>query len=341
MRITVVSTPIFSLPLGNYGGLEHIAYQTAEGLAKKGHEVTLIAPDGSYCSGCRIINNGAAGQIDEKRAFSLYRDHLLDQDVIIDETWMKFSYLLKAMGELKCPVLGVMHAPVNTMYGSLPPVENPCIVCISDDQANHFEALFDRKARVCKNGIDVNFYRSIGIPRTDRYLFLARFSTIKGPDLAIQACLEAGVGLDLVGDTSITNEPEYLEKCKKMCDGKQIKLIGPASRGECVYWFSQAKALLHLNQRFREPLGLAPLEAMSCGCPVIAWDRGAMRETIVDGKTGILVNSLKEAVEVIKQDGINKDIRNFCRQQAEKFTVDRMVNRYEELCIEAIQTGGW
>ena len=57
-------------------------------------------------------------------------------------------------GRLKVPVLCVLHAPVDTMLKSLPPgVDKPCFVCISEDQRNHFEALFNQEARVCHNGI--------------------------------------------------------------------------------------------------------------------------------------------------------------------------------------------
>ena len=208
----------------------------------------------------------------------------------------------------------------------------------------HFEALYGREARACYNGIDLDFYRATGIPRTDRFLFLARFSTIKGPLLAIQACKEAGVGLDLVGDVSITNEPDYLEQCKLAADGKQIRFVGPASRSECVHWFSQALCLLHPNRDYREPFGLAPVEAMACGCPVIAWRYGALRETIKHEETGILVSSLPELVEAIrkiKTMGVNPESRVHFRTWASRFSIQNMIDRYEQLCQEAVTTGGW
>jgi glycosyltransferase involved in cell wall biosynthesis len=153
------------------------------------------------------------------------------------------------------------------------------------------------------------------------------------------------VGLDLVGDTSITGEPEFLEHCKKMCDGAQIKMVGPATRGECVWWFSQAKCLLHPNQRFREPFGLAPVEAMACGCPVIAWDYGAMRETIDVKSTGWLVKSFDELVWVVNDVSRSRvgieEMRPRCREWASQFSIQKMVQNYETLCQEAIEGGGW
>lgn len=394
MKVCIVSATVFKVPVVGYSGLEHLAWLQAKGLAERGHGVYLVAPDGSECPGVTVIPIGPAGRVDEARAYGGfpeitegegpnrrvlrqkhqgYWQHLPQVDVIVDHSWCKFSYQLKAEGRLKAPILGVMHAPVNTMYQTwppaypgLPPVEKPCAVCISQDQANHFEALFaPAKARVARNGIDLDFYKPLGIPRTDRHLFLARFSTIKGPDLAIEACRQVGVGLDLVGDTSITNEPEFLDRCKTLCDiapggvgpdlvfrevdgaksrDCRIRMVGPASRGGTVWWFSQAHCMLHPNQRFREPLGLAPLESQACGTPVIAWRYGAMSETVCHGETGLLASSMEEFIthvrtmtEINGGTGPTQGERNRCREWASQFSVERFVKRYEELCQEAIE----
>lgn len=360
MRIAVISSTVFSVPTPGYSGLEHLAWLQAKGLAAKGHEVSLIAPEGSTCPGVTIIPSCPPGQWDESKAYGGYWQRLLDFDAVLDHSWAKWAYILKQEGRLKCPVLGVCHAPVNTMYHSLPEgIDKPCFVCISQDQANHFQALFSREARVAYNGVDLNYYKPLNILRSRRYLFLARFSSIKGPDIAIDACLRAGESLDLIGDTSITNEPQYFEHCKqKASEGQnfdrrdsycgtanyiveQIRMVGPASRGACVWWFSQAHCLLHPNQRFREPFGLAPVEAQACGVPVIAWNYGAMRETVRHGETGFLVSSLDDMVELIRSRAVEGLDRNKCREWASQFSEQRMIDRYDELIREAVETGGW
>lgn len=374
MKVAVISTPVFRVgpPNGTsgYSGLEVIAWWIAKGLADKGHEVTLIAPDGSTCPGATVVQVGPCGWNEEaayggfpemkrkegdkeivvRGTHPGYWQDLLNQDVIIDHSWLKCAYLLKAEGRLKAPILGVCHAPVNTMYKELPPVAKPSMVCISEDQATHFRNLYDADVRVAYNGIDLDFYKPMeGVKRTNRFLFLARFSTIKGPDLAIEACVKAGVDLDMVGDTTITNEPGFYERCRAMAKQanlqsgrEQIRIIGPCTRGETVHWFSRAHAMIHPNMRFREPFGLAPIEAMACGCPVIAWDKGAMRETIGTEGSGLLVRSMDELVAGIKDyKGLDGRDRDSCRRLAGDFSIQRMVDRYEELCLEAIKTGGW
>lgn len=361
MRICVISSSVFQLPVTGYAGLEVIAWHQAKGLAERGHQVALVAPNGSWCPGVEMIPMGPAGISEEiayggnakdpNRTFAHagYWQHLQGAEVIISNDWMKFAYMLKAEGVFKGPILGVCHAPVNTMFQKLPPVEKPCMVCISNDQAEHFYNLFGRRARTAYNGADVTgFYKPLGVPRSNRFLFLARFSAIKGPDIAIDACLESGVGLDMVGDTTITNEPELYHHCQRLA-GKgtpgQIRIIGNQPRGSCVWWFSQAHALIHANERFREPFGLSPVEAMACGCPVVSWDNGAMRETVKHGETGWLVNSKAELVKAIREvsqtTGAATDaFRQRCVEHAQQFSIENMVSRYEALCREALD-GGW
>lgn len=358
MKICVVSSSVIVCPPPGYSGLEMIAWQTAKGLAQLGHEVSLVAPDGSSCPGVTVVPSGPAGQWDERQAFKRYFEHLLSVDCVIDHSWSKHALSLRQSGQLKAPVLCVMHAPIPGMLQSLPPVEKPCFVCISHDQANHFDALFNMRPEVCYNGVSTSFYRDLKIGRTDRFLFLARYSTIKGPDLAIQACLQAGVGLDLVGDTTITNEPEYFHQCMALAEqqspgwdvskGKQIRVHGGVSRSETVHWYSRAYAMLHPNMRFREPFGLAPVEAMLCGCPCIGWEYGAMRETLGTNVGGICVRTVDELAFWVRDWansrnvlGDSSEFRSRVRKHAEQFSVERMCKRYLELCEKAIQTGGW
>lgn len=354
---------MFACPPVGYSGLEMVAWQQAEGLAAKGHEVTLYAPEGSRCDRATLFPIGPAGNWDEHRAYDVYWKSLLGLDAVIDNSWQKWALTLKEEGRLKAPCLSLMHAPCDTMYRELPNVEDPCFVCISEDQAAHFRALHSRDVRVARHGVDLDYYRHDGSPRGKRFLFLARFSRIKGASLAIDACRQAGTGLDLVGDTSITNEPDYLEECKRKCEvvyvqaggpgwnripgANPIAMVGPATRGECVRWFSQAHALIHANKLFREPFGLAPVEAMACGTPVCCWDNGAMRENVKHGETGFLVNSLEtlgNAVKTLRDmpDQAMQVMRSNCRAWTEEFfPLVRMISRYEELINEAISTGGW
>lgn len=348
MKIGIISSTILTCPprtptgeIG-YGGLEQLAWQHAIGPADKGHEVNLIAPTGSIVDSRLTYHFTSLGE-SEKQAYSGYWQKLLSFDCIIDHSWQKWSMMLKMEGRLTIPVLLWLHAPVDTMFQSKPPIDKPCFVAISQDQANHTKEHLNCEAKLCYNGVDHHFYNRISeIKRSDNYLFLARFSSIKGPDLAISAAKESNVNLDMVGDDTITGEPSLSMYIQEQCTlSPKLRYIGPQSRSQCNLWFNRNKALIHPNMRYREPFGLAPVEAQLCGMPVIAWDYGAMRETIRHGETGFLVKSQEELVELLKTDAVSTIDPLNCTAWAMEFSYTNMINRVNELCHEAVETGGW
>lgn len=343
MKICVISTTVMPVPPPGYSGLEQLAYQQAAGLAKKGHQVLLVAPDikfGSVPPPGVELHGTTLGE-SEKQAYSGYWNRLPDCEAIIDNSWWKWSYILKKEGKLKAPILGVLHAPAETMFASAPPVEQACFVAISKDQAGALMGHLGLQAKVAYNGVDLDFYKQTSRQRNDRYLFLARMSKLKGPHVAAMAAALTGVNLDLVGDDKLVESPSYVAQVKALCSGTRIVYHGEKSRKECVLFFSEAKALLHCNAIFREPFGLAPVEAQACGLPVLAWDHGAMRETVDHGKTGFLVRTFDELVDYIRMDVVSKIEPAVCRKWASQFSIQRMVDRYEELIKEALDKGGW
>jgi glycosyltransferase involved in cell wall biosynthesis len=340
MKICVISTTIMPCPPSGYSGLEMLAWQQAVGLADKGHKVTLIAPVGSTVPDNVELHQTQIRE-SERTACSGYWHKLKDFDCIIDNSWEKWAYILKLESKVTVPILGVLHAPVNTMYNSPPPVEKPCLVAISRDQAAHVQEHLKVEAMHCYNGVDTEFYKPNGRIRSDRYLFLARMSSIKGPDIAVAVAKNCNVGLDVVGDDKLTAEPDLTAFVYNQCTlSPGLRYIGEQPRTECAMWFNRNKALLHPNMRFREPFGLAPVEAQLCGMPVIAWDQGAMRETIKHKETGFLVNSQEEIEELIRTDAVSSINPERCREWAMQFSYEAMVDRYEELCGKAVD-GGW
>ena len=112
-------------------------------------------------------------------------------------------------------------------------------------------------------------------------------------------------------------------------DDRTVEYRGVIGGEDRTRALGQAHALLHLIG-FDEPFGLSVIEAMACGTPVIAYRRGSMPELIDDGVTGFLVDSFDEAVRAIGR--IGQIDRAACRRAvAERFTVDRMADRYLEL----------
>lgn len=349
MKICVISSTVIPcLPLehpdNGYNGLEQIAWSVSGGLARRGHEVTLVAPIGSVPPPLVTLHGTTRGE-SEERAYSGYWQRLPGFDVIIDHSWEKWSYILKTEGKLEAPILGVVHAPVNTMYATPPPVLLPSIVAISNDQGRHVSELWGTGVRVAHNGIDLDFYqdRSYAAAGRSRYLFLARMSTIKGPHIAVDLARQLRFPLDMVGDDGFTNEPALAQRIRALSTNNIVYRGRPGgiSRQATVAAFSSSKALLHPAFAFREPFGLSLVEAQACGLPVIASNNGACREVMQTGLTGFLAKDVDEMRSIIAEDAV-KDIKSEnCREFVQRFSLDIMTKRYEALCVEAMDTGGW
>jgi glycosyltransferase involved in cell wall biosynthesis len=156
----------------------------------------------------------------------------------------------------------------------------------------------------------------------DYYLVVSRLVAYKRFDLAVKACAVLGKKLFVIG-----NGPE-LKSLKKISNGN-IKFLGSLLDDDVKRYISECKALLFPGE---EDFGIVPVEAMSCGRPVIAYGKGGVLDTVVDGKTGVLfgeqtVESLKEAIE--KFEGMSFD-KQAIREHALKFDESVFKERIRE-----------
>jgi glycosyltransferase involved in cell wall biosynthesis len=159
---------------------------------------------------------------------------------------------------------------------------------------------------------------------SDDLLFFGRIHPDKGAAEAIEAARRAGRRLVMAG---IVQDQSYYEReVAPAIDGARVVYGGPVGGDVRLRTLGSARALLHLIN-FDEPFGLSVVEAMACGTPVIARNRGSMPEIIEHGVTGFLVESIEEAVDAIGR--IPQIDRSACRAAvAARFSVERMADRY-------------
>jgi glycosyltransferase involved in cell wall biosynthesis len=155
-------------------------------------------------------------------------------------------------------------------------------------------------------------------------LFFGRIHPDKGAAEAITAAHRSRRRLIMAG---IVQDQNYHDAhvAPSLGDESVVYLgpVGGAARGKTL---GSARALLHLIN-FDEPFGLSVVEALACGTPVIACNRGSMPELIDHGVTGFLVDSPSAAVDAIGR--IDEIDRAACRTAVSaRFTVDRMADRY-------------
>jgi glycosyltransferase involved in cell wall biosynthesis len=155
-------------------------------------------------------------------------------------------------------------------------------------------------------------------------LFFGRIHQDKGAAEAITAAHRSGRRLIMAG--IVQDQNYYNEQVAPALDKRSVIYLGSVGGPARAKTLGSARALLHLIN-FDEPFGLSVVEALACGTPVIAFNRGSMPELIDDGVTGFLVGSLDAAVEAI--DRIDEIDRAACRAAVSaRFTVDRMADRY-------------
>jgi glycosyltransferase involved in cell wall biosynthesis len=172
-------------------------------------------------------------------------------------------------------------------------------------------------------------------------LYFGRIHTHKGVFEAIRIAQKSRMKLVICG--RIQEQEYFNEKVAPWLNEDTVIYkgnVGPTERNQLL---GDAFAILHPIS-FEEPFGLIVAEAMTCGTPVIAFDRGSMKELIVDGKTGFLVNDIAAATEAVTK--INTISRSDCRDHAlEKFSSHVMVMHYLKLYREILKddkrSGEW
>ncbi len=228
---------------------------------------------------------------------------------------------------------------VTTIHGFSSERILPVYECYDADC--HYVAISDsdRSARLTyaatiHHGIDVDEFPFVAVP-DDYLLFYGRIHPDKGAAEAISVARAAGRRLVMAG---LIQNAGYFEECvEPWVDGDRVTFLGEVGadrRGELL---GRAAGLLHLI-RFDEPFGLSVVEAMACGTPVIAVNRGSMPELIADGRTGWLVGEDEEAA--VTAVGRLKELdRGEVRWVArERWSVARMVREY--LAVYSRVVGG-
>ena len=180
-----------------------------------------------------------------------------------------------------------------------------------------------RYAATIHHGIVIDDFplNSVG---SEDLLYFGRIHPDKGTREAIETARTVGRRLHIYG--LVQDQGYYEREILPHIDGKTVLFHGTVGGEARVQALGRAYALLHLIN-FDEPFGLSVIEAMACGTPVIAVDRGSMPELIDHGRTGFLVASADEAITAVGRIG-EIDRRVTSKTIAQRFSVDRMADEY-------------
>jgi glycosyltransferase involved in cell wall biosynthesis len=330
LRIAEVGPVATSIPPPRSSSVELMTSLLTEGLVARGHSVTLFAT-GSSRTSARLHATFASGYAEDA---SLWPWELCEM--------FNLAAAVERAGEFDVIHYQAMYAPmslafsrvstapiVQTLHHAPGPTEvalwrqypEAPFVAVSREQARLLDGL--NVVATVHHGLDTASFAFRAVP-DDYLVFLGRFTEGKGVLAAIDVARRSGMRLILAA----AENDYYHSAVQPLVDGRQIEYIGEVDHAGKVAVLGGARALLYPVQS-GEPFGLVLAEAMVCGTPVAALNRGAVSELVQHDVTGGVFGSLDELVEglprVLALDRVR--VRDVSVRQ---FGVERMVDGYVE-----------
>jgi len=313
-----------------------------EELVKLGHQVTLFASGDSVTEAELVAVSPSALRLSKTCVDPhIYHALLLEQVYKRAESFdiihfhcdymhfplsrrMKANHITTLHGRLDIPDL----APLYREFAEMP------LVSISYAQ---------RKPLHWANWV-ANVYH--GIPKalfTPQYkpgsylVFVGRISPEKRVDRAINIALKSGIPIKIAAKVDRADQEYFAQEIKPLLCNSCVEFLGEVSDAEKNTLLGNALALLFPIE-LPEPFGLAMIESMACGTPVIAFRHGSVPEVIDEGKTGFVVTSEGEALAALEKAA--RLDRRLCRRIfEERFSAERMAADYIKVYSQLCQPG--
>ncbi|MBP9718971.1 MAG: glycosyltransferase [Candidatus Levybacteria bacterium] len=362
MRVLIVSSLKRRIAPDEFASRSRIIYEVAHGLVERGHDVSVLGTGDSIVEGATIIPVIPKGWtslppvendfIRDIAFLTMQAKHIValqeNFDVVHNHTYPDFfPHIVDT--QLKIPLLSTLHALYDDyMDETLSLFHNSSFVALSHAYTQLYKKT--KFAGVVYNGVDTKTY-AYKEEKGDYLFWLGRlpkaknadgtFMDPKGVRHAIALAQKTGSNLMLGG---VVEDPAFFEQDVKPHLNEQIQWVGDVSPKQSlstekvVSLMQDAKVfLMTINQE--EPFGLVMAEAMSCGTPVIGFDRGSVREVVAEGETGFVVAPEKDIDGLAEALAKIESIKAFdCRKRVEDhFSIAKMVEGYEALYTELIQ----
>src|SRR5947208_13384265 len=334
MRIAQVSPLIESVPPKHYGGTERIVSYLTEELVSSGHEVTLFASGDSVTNARLIAPCRRSLRKNEQCKDPVAREVLLLDHLV--EHASEFDVIHFHTGYRHFPISRYLPVPhLTTLHGRL---DTPDFVAVHDRFRDKPLISISNAQRQPLHRANWQATIYHGLPkdlfqfypdRGDYLAFLGRISPEKGADRAIEIAKRVGMPLKIAAKVDRVDRRYFKRVVEPLLNDPHVEWVGEISDQHKNEFLGNAYALLFPID-WPEPFGLVMIEAMACGTPVIAYDRGSVAEVMEEGIKGFIVRERDDAAEAIRR--VCNLSRACCRQVFEKrFTVTRMARDYVKI----------
>jgi glycosyltransferase involved in cell wall biosynthesis len=331
MRIAQISPLYEAVPPKLYGGTERVVSFLTEELVTMGHDVTLFASGDSVTSATLESVWPRALRLDPD-VRDQYAPHIMQLEAVcrrVDEFDVLHFHMDYMPGSLfsreRTPFLTTLHGRLDLpelqqAFRSFPTVP---LISISNAQREPLGGV--NWAATVAHGLPEQLLTPQ--PVTPSYLaFLGRIAPEKRPDRAIRIARACGLPLKMAAKVDRVDREYYDTIIAPMIAEGGVELIGEIPDAAKPDFLSGAIALL-MPIDWPEPFGLVMIEAMACGAPVIAFNRGSVPEVLDEGVTGFIVEDEAGAVAAVRRIG-ELDRRLVRRQFETRFTARRMAEDY-------------
>jgi glycosyltransferase involved in cell wall biosynthesis len=331
MRIAQVAPLTEATPPKLYGGTERVVHWLTEELVALGNDVTLFASgDSSTSAKLEAVWPRALrldGSIRDPNALHMVMlERVRQRSDEFDFLHFHLDYYpFSIFSQQSTPFVTTLHGrldlpehqPVFTTFSTVP------VISISNSQQRPVPQA--NWVRTIHHGLPEKLLTPR--PVTPSYLaVLGRIAPEKGIDRAIRIAKRCGIPLKIAAKVDKADVEYYETIIKPMLDPPSVEYIGEISDREKPDFLSGAIALLFPID-WPEPFGLVMIEAMACGTPVVAFNRGSVPEIVDDGVTGFIVEDETSAVGAI--DRVLQLDRGRVRLRfEERFTARRMAKDY-------------
>jgi glycosyltransferase involved in cell wall biosynthesis len=332
MKIAQIAPLIESVPPRLYGGTERIVSYLTEELVALGHDVTLFASGDSITAAELVPCVPKALRLDAG-----VRDPIPYYMLMLDRVHQRahdFDILHFHIDQFQFPLFRpVAGRTVTTLHGrqDLPDLlplyvgfNDMPLVSISD--AQRLPVPNANFAATVYHGLPEKLHRPVAKPRGEYLAFLGRISPEKRPDRAIKIAKALSIPLKLAAKVDRADDNYFRTQIEPLLGGPGVEFVGEIDERQKTQFLGEAQALL-FPVDWPEPFGLSMIEAMACGTPVLAFRCGSVPEIVEDGLTGVIVDTVEEAIAALPRV-IALD-RNKVRERFEqRFSATRMAEDY-------------